>query len=150
MRRREFIAALGGATAWPLVARGQQSHTTRIGMLLVGDERDSAIQTRVATFENGLRELGWIDGRNVRIDRRFSAADPEKARTLGAELVATAPDVILASTTMATAALLQQTRTIPIVFVGVSDPVGSGFVASLAHPDGNVTAPGRGGEGRQY
>jgi putative tryptophan/tyrosine transport system substrate-binding protein len=139
MRRRAFIAALGGAAVWPLVARAQQSRKSRIGILVVGDEGDSAIQKRVAAFENGLHNLGWIDGRNVRFDRRFTAADPERTRILAAELVATAPDVILASTTIATAALLQQTRTIPIVFVVVSDPVGSGFVASLAQPGGNVT-----------
>jgi putative tryptophan/tyrosine transport system substrate-binding protein len=107
--------------------------------LVGGAEGDSAIQKRVAAFENGLHDLGWIDGRNVRFDLRFAAADPERTRTLAVELVAGAPDVILAHTTIATAALLQQTHTIPIVFVVVSDPVGSGFVASLAHPGGNVT-----------
>jgi putative tryptophan/tyrosine transport system substrate-binding protein len=139
MKRRAFIAALGGAAAWPLVARAQQPRMSRIGILVGGDEGDSAIQTRVAAFENGLHDLGWIDGRNVRFDLRFAAADPERTRTLAEELVARAPDVILAHTTIATAALLQQTHTIPIVFVAVSDPEGSGFVASLAQPDGNVT-----------
>ena len=118
---------------------GRNLERAKSAYLVGGDESDSAIKKRIAAFENGLHDLGWIDGRNVRFDLRFTAADPERTRTLAAELVATAPDVILAHTTIATAALLQHTRSIPIVFVVVSDPVGSGFVASLAQPGGNVT-----------
>jgi putative ABC transport system substrate-binding protein len=140
VRRREFIAALGVAAAWPLAARAQQpERMRRIGMLVGFAESDPMAQPRVSAFQQALQELGWRDGRNVQIDVRFGAANPDRMQTYAAELVNMAPDVILAMTTPITAALLRQTRTIPIVFVIVSDPVGSGFVESLARPGRNVT-----------
>jgi ABC-type uncharacterized transport system substrate-binding protein len=139
MKRREFIAALGGAAAWPLAARAQQrDRVRRIGVLIGVAADDADAQTRLAAFVQALQQLGWAEGRNVQFDLHFAAADPERTQGFAAEIVAAAPDVILAHTTIATAALLQQTRTIPLVFIVVSDPVGSGFVASLAQPGGNV------------
>jgi putative tryptophan/tyrosine transport system substrate-binding protein len=139
--RREFITLLGGAmAAWPLSARAQEGdRMRRIGVLLGVAERDLEAQARVLAFRQGLHDHGWTEGRNVRIDWRWAAAEPERMRTYAAELVALAPDVILANTTPVVAALLQATRTITIVFVQVVDPVGSGFVSSLARPGGNVT-----------
>jgi putative ABC transport system substrate-binding protein len=140
MRRREFISLLGGAAAWPLRAHAQQTdRTRRIGVLmnLAADDPESPV--RVAAFAQGLQELGWIVGRNVRIDTRWGASDPDRSRSYAAELVALAPDVILASGTPSVTALLPATRTVPIVFANVIDPVGSGFVESLARPGGNAT-----------
>ena len=139
--RRKFIAALGGtAIAWPLAARAQQAdRMRRIGVLETRAADDPEGQARLAVFQQGLQELGWTDGRNVRIDYRWAAADADRSRTYAAELVALAPDVILASASGSVAALLQTTRTVPIVFVNVIDPVGAGYVASLARPGGNVT-----------
>ena len=139
--RRKFIAALGGtAIAWPLGARAQQAD--RMRRVAVLDNRaadDPEGRARLAVFLQGLQELGWTDGRNVRIDYRWAAADADRSRTYAAELVALAPDVILASASASVAALLQTNRTVPIVFVNVIDPVGAGYVASLARPGGNVT-----------
>ena len=141
MRRREFITLLGGAAAaWPLSARAQQSERVRrIGVLmnLAADDREG--RARLAAFQQELQQLGWIDGRNARIDIRWGAGDAERYRTYAAELVALAPDVILAATTAAVLALKQTTPIVPLVFVGVIDPVGSGLVASLARPGGNAT-----------
>ena len=141
MRRREFITLLGGSVAaWPLVARGQQSdRIRRIGVLVgaSGDGMDA--QARHATFLQGLQQLGWTDGRNVRIDARWGAANVEDIRKYAAELVALAPDVILAAGNAPVERLLQATRTVPIVFVIVLDPVGSGIVDSLSRPGGNAT-----------
>jgi putative ABC transport system substrate-binding protein len=141
MKRREFITLLGGAaTAWPLAARAQQGERMRrIGVLMGQAANDPEGQARVAAFFQGLQELGWSVGRNVRIDIRWSAGDADDTRKYAAELVAVAPDVILASTTPSAAALLQATRTVPIVFTVVADPVGAGFVDSLARPGGNAT-----------
>ena len=141
MTRREFISLLGGAgAAWPLAAHAQQTDSMRrIGVLLGYAENDPSAQPRLAAFREGVHELGWREGHNIRIDVRFGAADPELIRAHAAELVAMAHDVILGMTTPVTAALLRLTRSIPIVFVIVSDPVGSGFVESLAHPGGNAT-----------
>jgi putative ABC transport system substrate-binding protein len=143
MRRREFIAALGGAAAaWPLVARGQQAdRMRRIGMLTAGitTADDPDVQPRIAAFLQVLRQLGWTDGHNVRIDYRWGAGNLDTIRKNAAELATLAPDVILASGTSGLAQLLQATRTVPIVFVNVADPVGAGFVESLARPGGNVT-----------
>jgi putative tryptophan/tyrosine transport system substrate-binding protein len=141
LRRRDFIALLGGtAAAWPVVARAQQSGSMRrIGVLLGYAENDPSAQPRLAAFREGLHELGWREGHNIRIDVRFGAADPDRMRAHAAELVAMRPDVVLGMTTPVTGALLRLTRSIPIVFVIVSDPVGSGFVESLAHPGGNAT-----------
>jgi putative ABC transport system substrate-binding protein len=140
MRRREFITLLGGAAAaWPLAAGAQQpDRMRRIGVLMAHAENDPEGQIFVAVFRETLQKLGWAEGRNVRIDVRW-AAEIELMPGLAKELVTLQPDVILANNTPTTAAVLQQTTTIPIVFAVVADPVGSGFVASLARPDGNVT-----------
>jgi putative tryptophan/tyrosine transport system substrate-binding protein len=138
MRRREFIAGLGAAAALPLVARGQQT-LKRIGVLVGFAEDDPATQRRVAAFIAGLRDLGWTTDRNVAIDLRYGAGNPERNRRLAKELVGLRPDVIFVNSTSGTAAIQQETRTIPVVFATVSDPVGSGFVESLARPGGNMT-----------
>jgi putative ABC transport system substrate-binding protein len=138
--RRKFIALLGSATAWPLAARAQQAERIRhIGVLMNLAEDSRQGQARVAAFLQALQQLGWTDGRNLRIDYRWPAADADKARKYAAELVALAPDVILAVSPTSLVPLLQATRTVPIVFVAVSDPVGAGFVDSLARPGGNAT-----------
>jgi ABC-type uncharacterized transport system substrate-binding protein len=141
MKRREFITLLGGAAvAWPLGARGQQRERVRhIGVLMAYAESDSEAQAWMAAFRQGLQKLGWTDGRNISLDIRWATGERAAIERFAKELVASAPELILASTTPATAALLQQTRSIPIVFALVSDPVGSGFVASFARPGGNVT-----------
>jgi putative tryptophan/tyrosine transport system substrate-binding protein len=140
MKRREFIAGLGGALAWPLAARAQQGERVRrIGVLMGFDENDPEGKTRLSAFTLGLAELGWIDGRNVRIDVRWAAANVDRMRTVAKELVDLQPDVIVANAPEPIAVLKWETRTIPIVFVGVSDPVGAGFVASLPRPGGNIT-----------
>jgi putative ABC transport system substrate-binding protein len=141
MNRREFITVLGGAAAaWPLAARAQQREgVRRIGVLMNRAADDSDGQARLAAFQQGLQELGWNDGRNVRIDTRWGAEDVDLERRYAAELVALAPDVILASGTLSVAALQRITRTLPIVFAGLPDPVGAGFVDSLARPGGNAT-----------
>jgi ABC-type uncharacterized transport system substrate-binding protein len=143
MKRRDFITLLGGAAAaWPLAARAQQGERVRrIGVLMRGSADDSDEQARLTAFLQGLQEWGWSDGRNVRIDVRWSAADPDRRRRYAAELVALSPDVILADTRTVVAALQQETQRVPIVFAGVIDPVGAGFVASLARPGGNTTGP---------
>jgi putative ABC transport system substrate-binding protein len=141
MRRREFITLLGGAVAaWPLPVRAQQSdQIRRIGVLMNLAAGDPEGQTRIGAFIRALQQLGWIDGRNARIDTRWGAGDADSFRRHAAELVALAPNVILAATSPAVGALHQATRTVPIVFVNVIDPVGGGFVASLARPGGNAT-----------
>ena len=141
MQRREFIALLGGAAvAWPLAARAQQAdRIRRVGVLDTRAADDSEGQSRLLAFRQGLQKLGWTDGRNVRVDYRWSAGDADRSRTCAAELVALTPDVILASASASVASLLQTTRTVPIVFVNVIDPVGAGYVARLARPGGNVT-----------
>src|SRR5215471_6688637 len=134
MKRREFISLLGGAATWPLMARAQQSERMRhIGVLMASAADDSESQARMAAFLQGLAQLGWTDGRNVRIDTRWATTSADDLRRHAAELAALAPDVLVAATGTATVApLLQATRTLPIVFVVVIDPVGAGFVASLA------------------
>src|SRR6266446_2015936 len=141
MRRREFITLLGGAAAaWPLAAHAQQpDRVRRIGVLMPLAADDLEGKARVAAFAEGLQQLGWTDGRNVRIDTRWGAGDADRYRRYAAELVALAPDVILAATSLAVARLQEATQTIPIVFVQVADPVGAGFVDSLARPGGNFT-----------
>jgi putative tryptophan/tyrosine transport system substrate-binding protein len=140
-RRREFITLLGGATVtWPLAARAQQvDRMRRIGVLMALAADDPAGQARLIAFVQALQELGWTDGRNVQIDTRWAAGDAERFRKYAAELVAVAPDVILASGGTGAGALLQATRTIPIVFTQTQDPVGAGYVDSLAQPGGNAT-----------
>src|SRR5215475_2099943 len=140
MRRRDFITLLGGAAAWPLAARAQQpERMRRIGVLIPYAADDPEGQARIAAFLQGLQQLGWTEGRNVRIDYRWSAGDADRARRYAAELVALAPDVILASGASHVGPLLQATRTVPIVFPVIGDPVGAGFVDSLARPGGNAT-----------
>jgi putative tryptophan/tyrosine transport system substrate-binding protein len=141
MRRREFIALLGSAAAaWPLAARAQPAGgLRRIGVLLGGTEGDSQAVAGLATVKKALAELGWTDGRNIQLDYRWGGADVARTQAVAKELIALKPDLILSQTTPATAALQRQTRTIPIVFVVVSDPVGSGFVASFPRPGGNIT-----------
>ena len=137
MRRRDFIAALGGAAAWPLSAQAQQAERVRrIGVLMSLDEDDPVAKTRVSAFTQALADLGWTDGRNVRMDLRWHGGDINRIRAFAQELVGLQPDIIVAGTTPATAALQRLTRTIPIVFVNVSDPVGSGIVARLDRPSG--------------
>jgi putative ABC transport system substrate-binding protein len=141
MRRRQFITLLGGAVAgWPIAAHAQQAERVRrIGVLIPLAENDTEGQTEVTAFRERLRRLGWINGRSAQIEIRWAAGDVGRIRTYAKELVALRPDVILARTTPVTAALLQETLTIPIVFVGPSDPVGAGFAASMARPGGNAT-----------
>ena len=140
MRRRDFISLLSGATAWPLAARAQRSHQMRrIGVLLGSDESDHEAQSFVGAFRQELQKLGWTEGRNVEIDIRWAKADVELMERSAKELVTLQPDFILTSSTPATAVMLQHTRTIPIIFVLVADPVGSRFVASLPRPGGNAT-----------
>jgi putative ABC transport system substrate-binding protein len=140
MRRRGFITLLGGAAAWPLAAQAQQGERMRrIGVLMSLAANDAQGQARLAAFLHGLQQLGWIDGRNVRIDTRWGAGDADQTRRYAAELVALAPDVILATGSPPVAALQQATRSAAIVFADVGDPVGQGFVETLARPGGNTT-----------
>jgi putative tryptophan/tyrosine transport system substrate-binding protein len=141
VKRRDFITLFGGAAvAWPLAARAQQpERMRRIGVLMNLATDDPEGQARFAAFLLGLRELGWSDGRNVRIDTRWAAGDTERFRTYATELVALAPDVILAASTPGVTAVQQATRTVPIVFVTVFDPVSASFVSNLARPGGNTT-----------
>jgi putative tryptophan/tyrosine transport system substrate-binding protein len=139
--RRKFISALGGAAAaWPFAARAQQpKRVRRIGVLMTFAADDPEGRPRLGAFVQGLQEAGWADGRNVEIDTRWAAGDAGQFRKYAAELVALEPDVILASATPAVKALQQASRTVPIVFVGISDPIGSGFVESFSRPGGNIT-----------
>ena len=140
MRRREFITLLGsGAVAWPLAARAQSDRMRRIGMLMAYAASDPEAQLFVRTFVQGLSEFGWTDGKNLQIDFRWAAGDVEQMRVHAKQLVAANPDLIVANTTPVTAALHRETRAIPIVFVIASDPVGDGFIESLARPGGNIT-----------
>jgi putative ABC transport system substrate-binding protein len=141
MRRRDFIVRLGGTAAtWPLAARAQQTRQMRrIAVLMVLGADDPEGQARVAAFAQGLQQLGWSVGQNVQIDYRWASVDAEELRKYAAELVALKPDVILAHSSSAVAQLLQATRTVPIVFTNVADPVGAGYVDGLARPGGNAT-----------
>src|SRR3954468_21224725 len=141
MKRRKFIALLSGAAAtWPLATRAQQpERMRRIGILLPAAADDSEFQTWIGAFLQGLQQSGWTIGRNIRIDTRWSGGDGELYRRQATELAASRPDLILATGAAAVGPLLQATRTVPIVFVIVSDPVGAGFVESLARPGGNAT-----------
>jgi putative ABC transport system substrate-binding protein len=138
MRRRGFLALLGSAAAWPLAAQAQD-RVRRIGVLMNLAADDPEGQARIAAFHQGLQEWGWTIGRNVRIDVRWETGDADRIRRYAAELVALAPDVILTSASAAMAAVQQTSRTVPIVFVNIIDPVGAGYVASLARPGGNAT-----------
>jgi putative ABC transport system substrate-binding protein len=139
MKRREFITLLGGAATWPVVARAQQPAMRRVVFLHALAENDPEAQARIVAFRQGLETLGWTEHRNIQIEHRFSAGDFAQIRAYTAELVSSAPDIIVASSTPVITALKQATRTIPIVFSVVNDPVGQGFIASLARPGGNIT-----------
>jgi putative ABC transport system substrate-binding protein len=139
IRRREFIPLLGGVAAWPLAARAQQQRMRRIGVLNTLTADDVGASARYGAFLQGLQQAGWSIGRNVQVETRWAAGDPDRLRTYAAELVALTPDVILATGNAAAAPLLHATRTVPIVFVIVPDPVGAGLVDSLARPGGNAT-----------
>jgi putative ABC transport system substrate-binding protein len=140
VRRREFITLLGGAAvAWPLAARAQQERIRRIGVLMNTSADDPEGQARIAAFHQGLQEHGWTLGQNARIDVRWGAANADSSRQRAAELVALSPEVILVSASAAMSALQLTTRTVPIVFVNIIDPVGAGYVESLSRPGGNVT-----------
>jgi putative tryptophan/tyrosine transport system substrate-binding protein len=140
IERRKFLATLGAAAAWPLAAHAQQrDQVQRIGVMLGFNAGDPEAQPLIAAFKRGLQDLGWVEGRNIEFDYRWPAADPELIRAYAAELVRTTPSVILVNSTPATAIFRQETRTVPIVFVNIADPVRSGFVASLANPGGNLT-----------
>jgi putative ABC transport system substrate-binding protein len=140
MRRREFITLLTGAVAWPLAARAQdQDKVRRIGVIMGFADDDEVWQAYLATFRRRLQDFGWNEGRNILFDYRFTGESTERMRSAAAEVVAMAPDVVFVSTNPVVSAVQQVTRTIPIVFTWVSDSVGSGYVASLAHPGGNLT-----------
>jgi ABC transporter substrate binding protein len=140
MRRREFITALGGAAAWPLMARGEQPDPMRlIGVLMGFVDSDPAGQSAVAALRSAFTKLGWTEGSNLRVELRWGDGDPDMLGTFAKELVDLRPDALLGGSTAVTGALARETRTIPIVFTVVADPIGSGFVASLAHPGGNIT-----------
>ena len=140
MRRREFVAGVGSAATWPFVARAQQrERVRRIGVLMYQAADDPEAQARNAAFLQGLQEAGWAIGRNMRIDVRWGGGEADRVRRHAAELVALAPDIILASGSSTLGPLQQVTRTVPIVFAAVADPVGGGFVESLARPGGNIT-----------
>jgi len=141
VKRREFITLLGGAAVWPLAARAQQpERKRRIGVLMAHAENDAEFHDYLAAFREGLQKLGWVEGRNIQIDSRWGALDDAEARQRSAkELIALQPDLILTQNTPPTATMLEQTRAIPVVFVIVADPVGSGFVQSLARPGANAT-----------
>ena len=140
MRRREFIALLGGAAAgWPVAVSAQSGPLRRVGIFMDLSEQDPEGQTRVAAFRKGLQDLGWTEGRNVKFDIRWTAGDPARMRRYAAELVGLAPEVIMNGGLPTLVAMQQETRTIPIVFAQVLDPVGAGFVESLAQPGGNIT-----------
>jgi putative ABC transport system substrate-binding protein len=141
MKRREFVTLLGSAAAWPLAARAQQPDGgRRIGVLIAGQAQDDSIaQAQVAAFRQELEKLGWAEGRNVRIDARFAAGDLDRVQSYAVELARLKPDVALVQTSIGLTSMLRESPSLPIVFVQINDPVGSGFVASLARPGGNVT-----------
>ena len=143
MRRRGFIAVLGGAAAWPLAGYAQQpERVRRVGVLISLPENSQLAQVYVTAFVQALRRFGWVEGKNIQIDYRFAAGDPTLFENYAAELVGISPDAILTGGSPAVAALQHQTHTIPIVFTGIGDPVGQGFVHSLARPGGNITGFG--------
>jgi putative ABC transport system substrate-binding protein len=140
MRRRQFIALVGGVAVWSLTARAQQPQPMRrIGVFHAGAESDPDYQARTTAFKQALQQLGWIEGSNVRIDYRWAAGDAERTRRYAAEMIALAPEVILVNASPPVLALQRATQAIPIVFVGLTDPVGAGIAESLARPGGNVT-----------
>jgi putative ABC transport system substrate-binding protein len=143
IRRREFITLVGGAAAWPVLASAQQGdRVRRIGVLMGGDENDPEVARRYSAFTQALADLGWSDGRNVRMDIRWGGGDPNRNRTLAQELVGLQPDIILTGGNLSTFAVARETRTIPIVFASLVDPVANGIVSRLDRPPGNVTGFG--------
>src|ERR1700704_1718888 len=140
MKRREFITLLGSTIAWPLTAHAQQpERSARIGVLMGIGENDPEAAPRAEALEKGFQELGWVKGRNLRLDYRWTAGDPDRARLFAKEIVELKPDLIVVHSTPAVKALRQLTTTIPMVFVLIADQIGSGFVQNLAHPGGNIT-----------
>jgi putative ABC transport system substrate-binding protein len=140
MKRREFISLLGSAAAWPLAARAQQpAGIRRVGVLMNLSENDLEAQRLITAFREGLAKLGWVDGRNLRMDYRWAGGDIGRIRAFAKELVELSPDIVVGYATPSVVALQQETHSIPIVFLSVTDPVGQGLVASLAHPGGNIT-----------
>ena len=140
MKRREFIILLGGAAAWPVAARAQQpGPVRRVGVLMNGAATEAAPQSYLAAFLQALQQLGWAEGKNLRVDVRWNAGDAALARIYAAQLIGLMPDVILASSTTNLTVIQQGTSTVPVVFIQVSDPVEQGFVASLTKPGGNLT-----------
>ena len=138
MKRRTFITVLGGAAAWPLAARAQQ-RVRRIGVVMAYAESDPNGQMQIAAFREHLQRLGWTEGGNLHIDLRFGAGDPVRIREFAKELLSLGPDLMVSNSNLVTTILQSEVRTLPLVFVSVSDPIGSGFVADLARPGGNVT-----------
>ena len=144
MNKRKFITLLGGAAAWPLSARAQQGNRVRrIGMLMGQEENNPTLESAVTAFTQALEDLGWTDGRNVRMDLRWGRADIDRTRAYAQELVSLQPDIIVTGASAPTAAVQRQTRTIPVVFAGVSEPVTQRIVARLDRPGGNITGFGR-------
>src|SRR5262245_52091738 len=139
IKRRKFITLIGGAVAWPLAVRAQQERMRRIGVLMNLAERDPEGHARIGALREGLAKLGWTEGRELQIEYRWFAGDPDRARAYAAELVKLKPEVIFAGATPSVAVLQRETRSVPIVFAQVADPVGAGFVGSLARPGGNIT-----------
>jgi ABC-type uncharacterized transport system substrate-binding protein len=140
MRRREFITLLGGAAVWPVAAHAQQpERMRRIGVVMGTAESDTEAQALVGALRQGLQKLGWVEGRDIRIDVRFASADPNQIRTIAAELMSRTPDLIVSNTNLVTAVLQGEVRALPIIFISVGDPVGSGFVSNEARPTGNLT-----------
>jgi putative tryptophan/tyrosine transport system substrate-binding protein len=139
VKRREFITLLGGAAAWPLAARAQQAAARRIGVLMSTAADDPRVREHLAGLRDGLARLGWVDGSTIHIDYRFAGGNSDQFSVLAKELISLHPEVIFAQSTPVAATLQRETRTIAIVFVEVSDPIGSGFIASLARPGGNLT-----------
>src|SRR5262245_7668334 len=138
MRRREFITLLGGATAWPLVARAQE-RIRRVGVILINAETDPEGQARYSALREQLHKLGWAEGSNIRIETRWAAGNTDRMRAYASELIALPADVLVGGSTPLLTIMQQLTRTIPIVFVQVADPISSGFVSNYARPDGNIT-----------
>ena len=140
MRRREFLAALGGAAAWPVVVRAQQlDHVRRVGVVMAYTEKDPNGQLQVTGFRQQLQKLGWTEGRNIQIDFRYAADNPTRIRELAIELLGMKPDLMVSNSNAVTTILQSEVRSIPLLFISVSDPIGSGFVKELARPGGNVT-----------
>ena len=139
MRRREFIAGISGAMAWPVVARAQQSAMPRIGVVMPYAESDPEGRALVAAFRQELQKMGWTEGRNITVDVRYSTENPNQIRALAAELMGLNPNLMVSYTNLATAILQAEVRTVPLLFISVGDPIGSGFVTNIARPTGNVT-----------